>query len=131
VSAPKTPEGRAAALAKSRETTRKRPIVELRDELERFSKRFRYAGDAYREDLYWVGCVIDFASHFVTERPADEEATEALKRAARGLLDLKVAERQKAKRQRVERKEVTTGAIDFATAAARVRTRRSEERRQS
>jgi hypothetical protein len=97
MSAPKTPEGKAASLAKQRETTRRRPTTELREDLKQFALRLRYAGESYRADLNEVRQLVTIAAGFVQETPADEEAIEYLRGINSVLLEVAVTQRRKRK----------------------------------
>lgn len=94
MSAPKTAEGRAAALAKRRETTRARPIAEVRAELERLSKQVRRAdrGEDGSEwsrdcDLEIVGSIVELAASYLTRKPVPERTRAELERVKWVLLD--------------------------------------------
>jgi hypothetical protein len=110
MSAPKTPEGRAAALAKLRETTRRRPISELRQDLEQFAKRIRYAGGSgqqHREDLEQVRWLLVIAADFVQETPADEQVVKRLSDIRQALVQLAHGQSRKRSGARLRAKGAT------------------------
>jgi hypothetical protein len=95
VSAPKTPEGRAAALAKQRETTRRRSTTELRADIEQLATRLRYGGETWRADLEALRWILSVVADFVQETPSDEETIEQLNDIRYTLLELSKAQSQK------------------------------------
>lgn len=73
MSAPKTPEGRAQALAKRRENTRPRSIVQLRQEAETVVTRLGYYEGPRRPDVHMVSWAMSLLVFLLRGQLGDDE----------------------------------------------------------
>ena len=86
MSAPKTPEGRARALAKRRDTERVRSIAELREEIDRAGMHVKWSEPADRRDMAVVARIIRLAGSLLSAEALDDETCRRLENIADALV---------------------------------------------
>ncbi len=88
MSAPKTPEGRAAALAKRRETARPKPLRELSAAAEHLATLFKHCADDCPPETETVGWIIALLTQYVTTKPLPEGCNKRLEEFGYALCNL-------------------------------------------